>query len=81
MFGKKISIAVSAVALLALGAFGSVALAASAPHRGHAAEANAAASVTPAAEKQANDYVWTQSKEPTYIAIQDQFYRDSNGGN
>ena len=78
MFGKKTSIAASA--LLLLGACGSVALAASAPHRGQAAEANATAPVPSAAGTQANDYAWTQSKEPTYMAIQDEFYRASNGG-
>jgi hypothetical protein len=80
MFGKKTSIVVSATALLAIGAFGSAALAASAPHRGHAAEARASAPVPSTTERQANDYAWTQSKEPTYMAIQDDFLGRSNSG-
>jgi hypothetical protein len=80
MFGKKTSIAVSAAVLLAIGACGSVALAASAPHRGHAAQARAAATVPRELDRQAHDYAWTQSKEPTYMAIQDQFLRESNSG-
>jgi len=79
MLGKKTSIAVSAAALLLIGA-GSAALAASAAHRSHAATARAAAPVPPAVDTQAHDYVWTQSKEPTYMAIQDQFMRESNSG-
>jgi hypothetical protein len=81
MFGKKTSIVVSAAALLAIGAFGSAALAASAPHRGRAAEeARASAPVASADERQAHDYAWTNSKEPTYMAIQDESYRVNNGG-
>ena len=79
MFGKKASILSSV--LLVIGACGSVALAASAPHRGHAAQAKAPAPAPSRVGTQANDYVWVRSKEPTYMAIQDQFHRDSSSDN
>jgi hypothetical protein len=80
MLGKKTSIAASAAALLMIGGCGSAALAASATHRTTAAEARASVTAPSEVGTPARDYVWTQSKEPTYMAIQDQFYRDSNGG-
>jgi hypothetical protein len=83
MFGKKTSMIVSSVAFLVIGACGSVALAASASHRGHAAQEKAAAPVpsqntpAPSGFNAHLPYAWTQ-KEPTYMAIQSQFYRDGS---
>jgi hypothetical protein len=79
MFGKTTSMIVSTVAFLVIGACGSVAFAASAPHRGHAAQAKAPAPV-PSRFDAHSPYAW-QSKEPTYMAIQDQFHRDSSSDN
>lgn len=79
MFGKKASIVVSSVAFLLIGACGSDALAASAPHRGHAAQAKPAVPA-PSRLNPHTPYAW-QSREPTYMAIQDQFVRDSSSSN
>ena len=85
MSGKKTSMIVSSVTFLVIGACGSVALAASAPHRGHAAQAKTAAPAPPQSNTPAPSgfnahlpYSWTQPNMPTYMAIQDQFYRDGS---
>jgi hypothetical protein len=78
MFRKKASILVSSVALLVIGACGSVALAASAPHRGHAAAQPKAAAPVPPGFNSHYPYAWMRSNEPTYMAIQDQFHRDGS---
>jgi hypothetical protein len=84
MSGTKTSMIVSSVAFLVIGACGSVAFPAPASHRGHAAQEKAAAPVpsqlktpVPSAFNAHLPYAWTQ-KEPTYMAIQSQFYRDGS---
>ena len=68
--------------VLVIGACSSVTLAGSAAHRGHAVPAKPAAPIPPQENLYRPGYAWTQTpKEPAYMAIQDQFHRDSSSSN
>jgi hypothetical protein len=58
----------------------SVALTAPTARDNHPVAAKTTAPAPSMAGKEAYGYAWTQSrKEPTYMEVQDQFYRDSLG--